>query len=357
MPTNASIQKSVFGKTADGVTVEEYTLTNANGMEVKAITFGGIITSLKVPDRTGTLANIVLGFEKLADYETRSPYFGALIGRYGNRIAKAKFTLAGKEYQLAVNDGINTLHGGAKGFDKKVWAASEVQNGSDVGLELSYTSPDGEEGYPGNLATKVTYTLTADNKLRIDYHATTDQTTVVNLTNHTYFNLAGNGAGTIANHIAQINADRYTPVDANLIPTGELAPVEGTPFDFRAPRLVNAGLRSGHPQVVSGRGYDHDFVINRTSANDLEFAARIYDPSSGRKVEVWTTEPSMQFYTGNFLDGTLVGSSGGLYRQGDGFCLETQHYPDSPNQPAFPSTELKPGDTYQTTTVYAFTTD
>ncbi len=357
MPTNASIQKSVFGKTADGVTVDEYTLTNANGMEIKVITLGGIITSLKVPDRTGALANIVLGFEKLADYETRSPYFGALIGRYGNRIANAKFTLAGKEYQLAINDGINALHGGTKGFDKKVWAAKEVNNGSDVGLELSYTSPDGEEGYPGNLATKVTYTLTADNKLRIDYHATTDQTTVVNLTNHTYFNLAGNGAGTIANHIAQINADRYTPVDANLIPTGELAPVEGTPFDFRSPKLVNAGLRSGFPQIVSGRGYDHDFVINRTSANDLEFAARIYDPSSGRKVEVWTTEPSMQFYTGNFLDGTLVGSSGGLYRQGDGFCLETQHYPDSPNQPAFPTTELKPGDTYQTTTVYAFSTD
>lgn len=357
MPTNASIEKIGFGKTADGASVDQYTLTNANGMEVKVITFGGIITSLRVPDRNGVLANIVLGFDKLADYETRSPYFGAIIGRYGNRIANAKFTLAGKEYQLAVNDGINTLHGGAKGFDKKVWAASEVKNGEDVGLELTYTSPDGEEGYPGTLATKVTYTLTNKNELRIDYTATTDQTTVVNLTNHTYFNLAGNGAGSIANHIAQINADRYTPVDANLIPTGELAPVAGTPFDFRTPKLVNAGLRSSHPQVVSGRGYDHDFVLNRTSANDLEYAARIYDPSSGRKVEVWTTEPSMQFYTGNFIDGTLVGSSGGLYRQGDGFCLETQHYPDSPNQPDFPTTELKPGDTYQSTTVYAFSTD
>jgi len=256
-----------------------------------------------------------------------------------------------------VNDGINALHGGKKGFDKQVWAAKAIKDGATVGLELSYTSPDGEEGYPGNLATTVTYTLTSTNELRIDYRATTDQLTVVNLTNHTYFNLAGNGAGSIANHIAQINADRYTPVDANLIPTGELAPVEGTPFDFRSPKLVNAGLRSSFPQIVSGRGYDHDFVINRETENDLEFAAQIYDPSSGRKVEVWTTEPSMQFYTGNFLDGTLVGSSGSLYRQGDGFCLETQHYPDSPNQSDFPTTELKPGDTYQTTTVYRFLTD
>ncbi|MCA0458753.1 MAG: galactose mutarotase [Chloroflexi bacterium] len=357
MATNNSIEKSIYGTTADGKPVEQYTLTNANGMEVKVITFGGIITSLSVPDRTGKMNNIVLGFDKLADYETRSPYFGALIGRYGNRIANAKFSLGGKDYQLAVNDGINALHGGKKGFDKQVWAAKAIKDGATVGLELSYTSPDGEEGYPGNLATTVTYTLTSTNELRIDYRATTDQLTVVNLTNHTYFNLAGNGAGSIANHIAQINADRYTPVDANLIPTGELAPVEGTPFDFRSPKLVNAGLRSSFPQIVSGRGYDHDFVINRETENDLEFAAQIYDPSSGRKVEVWTTEPSMQFYTGNFLDGTLVGSSGSLYRQGDGFCLETQHYPDSPNQSDFPTTELKPGDTYQTTTVYRFLTD
>ncbi len=355
--TNSSISKSAYGTTRDGQAVDEYTLTNSNGVEAKIITFGGIITSLRVPDRNSILADVVLGFSKFSDYETKNPYFGALIGRYGNRIGNANFTLDGTKYSLAVNDGPNTLHGGVKGFDKQIWAAKEANIADGVGLELSYLSPDGEEGYPGNLSVKVTYTLTNDNAIQIDYSATTDKTTVVNLTNHSYFNLAGNGTGAIYDHIVQINAERYTPVNDKLIPTGELAPVAGTPFDFRSPRVISGGLRSGHQQMVYGRGYDHNFVLNRQTDSGLEMAARIYDPASGRAVEVWTTEPAMQFYTGNFVDGTLVGSSGGTYRQGDGLCLETQHFPDSPNQADFPTTSLKPGDTYKTTTVYQFTTE
>lgn len=357
MPASIPVTKKVFGTTADGHTVDEYTLTNANGIEVRVITFGGIITSLRVPDRNGGMDNVVLGCDHLADYATKSPYLGAIIGRYGNRIANARFTLDGRTYPLAANNGINALHGGLLGFDKVVWQAHELTDDGRIGIALTYVSPDGEEGYPGTLTTTVTYTLTDDNALRIDYKATTDKNTVVNLTNHSYFNLAGNGAGSILGHIIQINADRYTPVDANLIPTGELAPVAGTPFDFREPKRIEAGVRSSHAQIVSGRGYDHNYVINRSSASGLELAARVYEPSTGRKLSVWTTEPGVQFYSGNFLDGTLVGSSGGLYRQGDGFCLETQHFPDSPNQPDFPSVVLKPGEIYQTSTVYAFTTD
>ncbi|MBC8170050.1 MAG: galactose mutarotase [Anaerolineae bacterium] len=345
------IIKRIYGQAAAGGAVAEYTLTNASGMEVKIITYGGIITSLKVPDRHGRLANVVLGLDTLADYETKNPYFGALIGRYGNRIAGAKFTLNGKTYTLAANNGPNGLHGGLKGFDKVVWLAGEAGES----LELTYLSPDGEEGFPGNLTVKVVYTLTEDNALQIDYQATTDQTTIVNLTQHTYFNLAGNGAGTIYDHLMQIHVDRYTPVDETLIPTGELAPVEGTPFDFRLPKAIGAGLRASHPQVVRGRGYDHNFVLHGDGS--LAKAAWVYEPTTGRQMEIWTTEPGVQFYTGNFIDGTLVGSSGGLYRQGDGFCLETQHFPDSPNQPQFPSTELKPGDIYQSTTIYRFSTD
>jgi len=357
-PTNnSSITKRAYGTTRDGQAVEEYTLTNRKGMEAKIITLGGIITSLRVPDRKGNFDDVVLGCKDLADYQTKSPYFGALIGRYGNRIGKATFNLDGTTYTLALNDGPNSLHGGVKGFDKKVWASKETQSADGVSLELSYLSPDGEEGYPGNLSVTVTYTLTNDNAFQINYKATTDKTTVVNLTNHSYFNLAGNGAGTIYDHIVQINADRYTPVSETLIPTGELAPVAGTPFDFRTPKVINGGLRSGHQQMVYGRGYDHNFVLNRQTDSDLEMAARIYDPSSGRAIEVWTTEPAMQFYTSNFVDGTVVGSSGGLYRQGDAFCLETQHYPDSPNQSNFPTTTLKPGETYDTTTVYKFSAD
>ena len=355
--TTRSISKHAYGSSSDGKAVDQYTLTNAKGMVVKIITLGGIITAVHVPDRNGNLADVVLGCNTVADYETNSAYFGALIGRYGNRIGGAGFTLEGKTYSLAVNNGPNALHGGLKGFDKQVWAAKEINNHSGVGLELSYLSPDGEEGYPGNLSVTVTYSLTDDNAIQINYSAVTDQTTVVNLTNHSYFNLSGNGSGTVYQHIVQINADNYTPVNESLIPTVELAPVAGTPFDFRSPKVINGGLRSSHPQMVYGRGYDHNFVLNRQSSSGLERAAWVYDPTSGRVLEVWTTEPAMQFYTGNFLDGTLVGSSGGLMRQGDGLCLETQHYPDSPNQSHFPSTTLKPDETYQTTTVYKFSTD
>lgn len=349
-----SITKRFYGTTADGQSVDEYTLVNGNGIEVKVITLGGIITSVRVPDRNGKLDNIVLGFDSVGDYETKSPYCGCITGRYANRIANAQFTLNGKTYQLAANNGVNSLHGGAKGFDKRVWQASVVEGSAGKGLALTYTSPDGEEGYPGTLAVTVTYTVTADDGLRIDYHATTDQATAVNLTNHSYFNLAGNGAGTIYDHVVTIHAEHYTPVNENLIPTGELTPVAGTPFDFRAPKRVVRGLRSSHEQVVRGRGYDHNFVLKTTADQALIRAARVEESSTGRVLEVLTTEPGIQFYSGNFIEGTVVGSSGGMYRQGDGFCLETQHFPDSINQPAFPTTVLNPGEVYESTTIYMF---
>ncbi len=353
----STIERKPYGTTAAGTAVDEYTLTNANNMEVKMITYGGIITSLRVPDRNGVKANVVLGFDNFADYETRSPYFGSITGRFANRIAKATFNLDGKTYMLAANNGVNALHGGVKGFDKQVWKAEEVRGDGEVGVSLTYLSPGGEEGYPGNLSVTVIYTLTDNNELRIDYSATTDAPTVINLTNHSYFNLAGNGAGSIEDHVIMINADTYTHVDETLIPTGELASVEGTPFDLRQPTRIGEHLRSNHPQMVLGRGYDHDFVVNRDDETSLVLAARVTEPNSGRVMEVLTTEPSIQFYTSNFLDGTLVGSSGNTYRQGDGLCLETQHFPDSPNQPGFPSTELRPGDTFQSTTVYRFAVD
>jgi aldose 1-epimerase len=350
------MQKRTYGTTADGHAVEEYTLTNASGVEVKIITYGGAITSIKAPDRNGSLANVVLGFDNLKDYETKSPFFGCITGRFANRIAAGKFTIDGRAYSLALNNGPNALHGGLIGFDKRVW---QGRSSGANGVELSYTSPDGEEGYPGNLRAQVVYTLTDQNELRIEYTATTDQPTVVNLTNHSYFNLGGEGSGVTYGHILKINADHYTPVDANLIPTGELAPVAGTPLDFRLPKRIGPGCRSNHEQIVKGKGYDHNFVLNRTSPDDkaLILAARLYDPRSGRIMETWTTEPAVQFYGGNFLDGSIYGVSGRAYRQSDGLCLETQHFPDSPNQPQFPTTLLRPGQLYQTTTVYKFMTD
>ena len=344
-----------YGRLADGSDIYEYTLRNASGMEFQFITFGGIITSIRVPDRQGRLSNVALGFDNLAQYAGEHPYFGAITGRYANRIARARFTLDGVEYALAQNDGENSLHGGDVGFDKRVWQARQL----DDGVELSYHSPAGEEGYPGALTVSVRYRLDDDGALRIDYAATTDAPTVLNLTNHSYFNLRGEGEGTIYDHILTLNADCYTPTDALLIPTGEIAPVAGTPFDFRQPKVIGAGQRSSHAQIVRARGYDHNFVLRREglAADELGFAARLYEPSSGRVMEVWTTEPGIQFYAGNMLDATLVGSSRRLYRQSDGLALETQHFPDSPNQPQFPSTALRPGERFQSTTVYKFTTD
>jgi len=355
--TSRQIQKKIFGTTVDGITVDEYTLTNVNGVEAKIITYGGAITSLKVPDRYGQLGNVVLGFHDLIDYETKNSFFGALIGRFGNRIGNATFTLEGREYLLAANDGENTLHGGNKGFDKVVWAAKELENDSSVGIALGYLSPDGEEGYPGNLSVNIIYSLTDANELRIDYSATTDKTTVINLTHHSYFNLAGNGSGSVDNHLLTLNADKFLPaVDSAMIPTGKLADVTGTPFDFRAGKKIGAYLRDSDPQIVFARGYDHNFVLNGWDGEWLLVAARAYEPGSGRIMELLTTEPGLQFYSGNFLNGTFVGT-GGIYRQGDGFCLEPQHFPDSPNQPEFPSTVLKPGEIYQSTTVFRFSTD
>ncbi len=347
------VSQASFGKTRDGVEVRLFTLTNDRGVEARIANYGGIVVSLKVPDRTGAMADVVLGHDSLAGYlDNPGPYLGALIGRYGNRIGHARFTLDGKQYTLAANNGENTLHGGLRGFDKVVWTPRELPDG---GLELTYTSKDGEEGFPGALKVVVSYHLTGANELRIDYTATTDKDTVVNLTNHSYFNLKGAGNGDILDHLVTLNADRFTPVDAGLIPTGELKPVAGTPFDFRKPTAIGARIEQNDEQLKLGRGYDHNWVVNRKGSG-LTLAARVEEPASGRVLEVETTEPGVQFYTGNFLDGTIKGKGGKVYNQRYGFCLETQHFPDSPNQPAFPTTVLKPGQQLRSTTVFRFRT-
>ncbi|MCX4914546.1 aldose epimerase family protein [Streptomyces sp. NBC_00687] len=345
--------KELFGRLADGTKVHRWSLENG-GTRLKVLSYGGIVQSLEIPDRHGRYRNVVLGFAGLDDYVAKSPYFGALIGRYGNRIAKGRFTLDGTTHQLSVNDGVNSLHGGAQGFDKRVWDVAGFTSGTDVGLVLRYTSADGEMGYPGTLRTKVTYTLNRHGDWRVDYEATTDRATVVNLTSHVYWNLAGEGSGSIYDHELEIAAARYTPVDAGLIPTGELARVGGTPFDFRRAKTVGEDIRVGHQQLLYGQGIDHNWVLDKGISARPEHIATLRDPSSGRTLRISTTEPGLQFYSGNFLDGTLLGTGGHIYRQGDALCLETQHFPDSPNHPSFPSTVLRPGRTYRTSTVHTF---
>src|SRR5688572_1020746 len=353
-----NINQEIFGKMPDGREVKRYTLKNKNGVTAKLIEYGAILSELWVPDRNGRPTNIVAGFDNLEQYLAGHPFFGATTGRYANRIAKGKFTLDGKEYTLAINNGPNALHGGLKGFDKQLWESEAAawtsesepgaSKGSQVGVRFNYRSKDGEEGYPGNLDVTVVYTLNDRNTLTIDYTATTDKTTVVNLTNHSYFNLAG--SGDILKHVIRIAADRYTPVNDQLIPTGELAPVAGTPFDFQQPTAIGARF----DQLTNNpRGYDHNFVLKRTGPG-LEAIAWVEEPTTGRRMEVLTTEPGMQLYTGNFLDGKLTGVGGVNYKQHSAFCLETQHFPDSPNHPHFPSTVLRPGETYKTTTAYRF---
>jgi aldose 1-epimerase len=349
----ANINKESFGKTADGENVDVFTLTNNLGMQAKITNYGAIVVSLKTPDRTGKMDDVVLGFNDLDSYLKGHPYFGAIVGRYGNRIAKGRFTLNGVEYKLAVNNGENHLHGGIKGFDKVVWTAKEMRTKMGPALSLTYISKDGEEGYPGTVTATVVYTLTNNNELRLDYTITTDKDTVTNLTHHSYFNLAGEGNGDILNHILTLKAARFTPTDAGSIPTGELKVVAGTPFDFLKPTVIGKRIDEQDQQLQFGGGYDHNFIVNG-KAGTLRSAATVYEPTSGRVLEVWTTEPGVQFYTGNFLDGTLTGKSGKVYQKRFGFCLETQHYPDSPNHPAFPTTTLKKGATYRSTTVYRF---
>ncbi len=330
-----------------------YTLTNKNGASAQITNYGGIVVTLNVPDRSGRLDDVVLGFDNLEEYLKVHPFFGALVGRYGNRIANGKFSLHGVEYTLAQNDGPNSLHGGLKGFDKVFWDAKPLDTPNGPALELTYLSQDGEEGYPGNLLVKVTYTLTHNNELKIDYSATTDKDTVINLTHHSYFNLAGAGKGDILAHELMIKADKFTPVNANMIPTGELRPVAGTPFDFTQPTPIGLRLNQADEQLKFGGGYDHNWVLNSQDGS-LALAARVSEPTSGRIMELWTTEPGVQFYSGNFLDGSIIGKGGRAYQYRFALCLETQHFPDSPNHPEFPSTILRAGQTYTSTTVYKF---
>jgi aldose 1-epimerase len=353
VPAEPSVIRAPFGVTPAGDSVDVYTLTNGHGMEVRAMSYGGIIVSLKYPDRQGTVADVVLGYDSLAGYIHGSPYFGAIVGRYGNRIAKGRFTLDGKTYQLAINNGPNALHGGETGFDKVVWHVEPFKHDSNVGITLTHVSADGDQGYPGTLRATVSYTLTPANELIVDYAATTDKATPVNLTQHTYFNLAGAGTGDILGHVLQLNADRFTPVDSTLIPTGQLAPVEGTPFDFRTPTAIGARIDQPDPQIRNGGGYDHNFVLTRTDTG-MALVAHVSEPKTGRTLTVSTTEPGVQFYTGNFLDGSNIGKGGIPYLKRYGFCLETQHFPDSPNHANFPSTILRPRAEFHSRTVFAF---
>lgn len=346
------ITTEAFGETRGGNAVEIYTLTNDGGAEARITTYGGTVVSLKMPDRSGNMGDVVLGFDSLAEYERYNDFFGALIGRYANRIAKGKFVLNGRTYDLAVNNGENHLHGGPKGFHRVVWSAAASADADGAHLELTYLSRDGEEGYPGNLKVKVVYTLTDENELKIVYSATTDKDTIVNLTNHSYFNLAVPGS-TILNHQLTINADRFTPTDSGSIPTGELRNVRGTPFDFTQPTEIGARIDMADEQLKFGHGYDHNWVLNKTG-NELSQAAIVYEPMGGRVMELFTTEPGLQFYSGNFLDGSIYGKNGRQYPRHSGLCLEAQHFPDSPNQSKFPSTALTPGQHYTQTTIYKF---
>lgn len=354
-----TISQQGFGQLADGTSAQLFTLTNSQGVIVKITDFGGIITELHVQDKHGQLADVTLGFDHLAPYGDRSPYFGALIGRFGNRIANGKFVLDGKLIELPCNDGVNHLHGGVEGLHRVKWHASPFETDESLGLHLTYLSPDGEQGYPGNLSVTVSYELSNANELHVRYHAVTDRATPVNLTQHAYFNLAGIGqktgdiTGDILGHEMMINADLYTPVSDSLIPTGSLAAVAGTPFDFRTPRSIGARIDDADEQLGHGKGYDHNYVLNKASPKELALAARVRDPLSGRVLELWTQEPGLQFYSGNFLDGSLTGK-GSNYGHRSGFCLEPQHYPDSPNQAAFPDTILRPGEIYTSHSVYRF---
>ena len=350
-----NVNKEFFGKTTDGDNVDQYTLKNSKGMEVSIISYGGIITSWKAKDRDGNYRDIVLGFTNLSDYETSSPYFGAIIGRYGNRIREGKFSLDGVEYNLAVNNGENHLHGGLKGFDKVIWDVEEEVNDKSASLILRYTSSDMEEGYPGNLDVKVTYTLTNDDELRVRYEAETDKKTIVNLTQHSYFNLSAGLSRDILAHEITIDADSYLPVDQTLIPTGVLSGVGGTPFDFRASKRVGDDINEEDIQLTFGNGYDHCWVLNKQDEG-IRIVASAYDPVSGRLLEVSSDQPGIQFYSGNFLDGTLESKDGAKYEFRSGFCLETQHYPDSPNQESFPTVILNPGEKYDTKTIFKFST-
>ncbi len=353
MAETPRITKVPFGKTADGAGIDLITLRNLKGVEIRLMTYGGIILSIKTPDRDGVQDDIALGYDTAEKYFKNGTYFGVLVGRYANRIAKATFALDGKTYTLPANNGVNSLHGGTTGWDQKVWHSEEFQNAGGVGTTLSLTSPDGDQGYPGEVKASVKYTLTDDSRLVVDYDATSNAPTVINMTQHTYFNLAGSKANDILGHELMINADKYTPVDDTLIPTGELATVEGTPFDFRKSTKIGERIDQKNEQLTRGKGYDHNWVLNRTG-DGLSLAAIAKDSISGRTVEITTTEPGIQFYSGNFLDGTNIGKAGKAYPHRGGFCLETQHYPDSPNQKSFPSTELRPGGKYVSQTVFKF---